>query len=93
LTGVRELANAGYVPGGTKRNLSAVTEHVQWDGASELTRVLLADAQTSGGLLAACPEDRLDAVVGALAGEPAAAVIGRVVEGAPGTISVGGRLD
>ncbi len=92
LAGARELAEAGYVPGGSKRNLSAVEDHVRWDGAPDLTRSLLADAQTSGGLLAACSEDRLEQVLSGLEGEPAAALIGRIVEGTPGTISVTGSL-
>jgi len=55
-----------------------------------VTRVLLGDAQTSGGLLIAVPADRRDALVAALRREhtPAAAVIGRVVPGPAGRISV-----
>jgi selenide,water dikinase len=88
LEGARELAAAGMVPGGTKRNLAAVEAHVGWDEASELTRYLLADAQTSGGLLAACPDDRADDVVRTLG----AAIVGRVVDGARGSIAVTGNL-
>jgi cysteine desulfurase NifS/selenium donor protein len=54
LDGVRELAAAGLAPGGTRDNLSWVTPAVSWPGdASEVDRLLLADAQSSGGLLAA----------------------------------------
>ena len=91
LSGAVELAEAGYIPGGTKRNLSAVEGQVQWDGCTDLTRFLLADAQTSGGLLASIPESRVEKVVAGLDGEPACTVIGRVVEGTPGTISVTGN--
>jgi selenide,water dikinase len=57
---------------------------------SEPTRVLLCDAQTSGGLLLAVPPERADALIAALKKErtPAAARIGRVTAGAPGTIAV-----
>ncbi|MGH2759790.1 MAG: selenide, water dikinase SelD [Actinomycetota bacterium] len=92
LTGVRELAESGNVPGGTVRNLDAVSDAVSWNGASDLTRHLLSDAQTSGGLLAACAPDRLDELLGALSGELACAVVGTVTEGPPGTITVTGDV-
>jgi selenide,water dikinase len=54
LDGAREAAADGYVSGGTRRNLAWVEPHVAWGpGAGELDRLLLADAQTSGGLLVA----------------------------------------
>ncbi|GAA1505662.1 selenide, water dikinase SelD [Sphaerisporangium rubeum] len=52
LDGAREAVRAGYVPGGTRRNLDWVTPHLTGD-ADEETMLLLADAQTSGGLLIA----------------------------------------
>src|SRR5439155_1479933 len=54
------------------------------------TRLLLADSQTSGGLLIAVAAERADALVTALRREatPAAALIGRVVTGTPGAIAV-----
>ncbi|WP_122816720.1 selenide, water dikinase SelD [Nocardioides pantholopis] len=52
LDGVRASYAAGYVPGGSRRNLDWVRPHLAADvGEDEL--VLLADAQTSGGLLVA----------------------------------------
>lgn len=53
LDGAREAAEAGHVSGGTRRNLAWVAPHTDFGGADELTRLLLADAQTSGGLLVA----------------------------------------
>jgi selenide,water dikinase len=53
LDGAREAARAGYVSGGTRRNLDWVTPHADFGAADEETRLLLADAQTSGGLLVA----------------------------------------
>jgi len=54
---VRALAEAGVVPGGTKRNLAWVTAVLDDGGYDEVDCLLLADAQTSGGLLfGATPE-------------------------------------
>jgi selenide, water dikinase len=82
------LASRGIVPGGTQRNLEAA-ERVAW--SNDLTpadRLLCVDAQTSGGLLLAVPPEHESALLEALQREatPAAAVIGRVTKGAPGTI-------
>ncbi len=46
----RETAAAGYVSGGTRRNLDWVRPHLS-SSVDELELLLLADAQTSGGLL------------------------------------------
>ena len=54
LDGAREALRDGYVSGGTRRNLDWVNPHVGWSGRAancEGERLLLADAQTSGGLL------------------------------------------
>ena len=54
LDGARDALDAGYVSGGTRRNLDWVAPHVAWAGRGandERERLLLADAQTSGGLL------------------------------------------
>jgi selenide,water dikinase len=78
LEGVRELIEAGHVPGGTRRNLQDLAEDVTFAAdIDDATRTLLADAQTSGGLLMAVPPSRLEALLGALEGAaPVAAVIG-----------------
>ncbi|MEX2395295.1 MAG: selenide, water dikinase SelD, partial [Actinomycetota bacterium] len=81
LPGVRELVADGQIPGGTKRNLETVDPQISWDGAGDLTRIVLADAQTSGGLLAACPADGVASIRAALAGELACAVIGTIGDG------------
>jgi len=88
----RDMAARGAVPGGTQRNLTSLADAVSFAvGVEETTRVLLCDAQTSGGLLIAVPPDKTEALVTALAREqaPAAAVIGRVVAGPPGRVAVG----
>jgi selenide,water dikinase len=91
LPGARDLAERGAVPGGTTRNAASVAAVVTFaDRVDATARLLLADAQTSGGLLIAVAPDRVDALVAALAREatPAAAVIGRVVAGEAGRITV-----
>jgi selenide, water dikinase len=53
LDGAREALAAGYVSGGTRRNLDWVRPHLDAAGVPEEELLLLADAQTSGGLLVA----------------------------------------
>ncbi len=53
LDGAREAVRAGYVSGGTRRNLEWVRAESDLGGTAEEDRLLLADAQTSGGLLVA----------------------------------------
>ena len=53
LAGAREALRDGYVSGGTRRNLDWVRPHTDLDAVSEDEALLLADAQTSGGLLVA----------------------------------------
>jgi selenide,water dikinase len=66
IDGAREALAAGYVPGGSRRNLAWVAPHADFGRLTEEQLLMLADAQTSGGLL--------------LAGEiPGATVIGELV--------------
>ncbi|MGV9245803.1 selenide, water dikinase SelD [Streptomyces sp. NPDC003710] len=53
LDGAREAVRDGYVSGGTRRNLAWVAPHTDFGDTDADTRLLLADAQTSGGLLVA----------------------------------------
>jgi selenide,water dikinase len=66
IDGALAALRAGYVPGGSRRNLDWVLPHAEVVGVSEERLLLLADAQTSGGLL----------VAGELPGAP---VIGRLM--------------
>jgi selenide,water dikinase len=80
--GVRDLIERDAVPGGTVRNLDSVKDLTRW--ASDLTRVdqlVLADAQTSGGLLIAVDSSRAEDLRAALERyeTPARAIIGEVV--------------
>jgi len=86
-----ELAERGTIPGGTKRNREALDAHVKFGTeVPEPLRVLLFDAQTSGGLLISVEAGQADALVNALEreGTPAAVRIGRVARGTPGSITV-----
>ncbi|WP_229071049.1 selenide, water dikinase SelD [Actinoplanes sp. DH11] len=53
LDGARQALADGYVSGGTRRNLDWVRPHADTGGRAEDELLLLADAQTSGGLLVA----------------------------------------
>jgi selenide,water dikinase len=87
----REYVKAGIAPGGTRANLKVLNDWV--DFASDVTpeeQLLLADAQTSGGLLAAVPEAIAPDVVRALKefGTLARAVVGRITGPGTGRIRV-----
>jgi selenide,water dikinase len=82
LEGVTELAAGGIVPGGSKRNLTYAASITDFDDTvSATTRLLLADAQTSGGLLLCVPDQVADETAARLrdAGAPFAARIGTLV--------------
>jgi selenide,water dikinase len=89
LLGLDALLAAGEVPGGTRRNLAHVRDHLDAPGVGEDDLLVLADAQTSGGLLVALDPAAADDLVTALraAGAPAAR-IGRLTDAAPGTLLV-----
>lgn len=55
MNGARELAEKDLFPSGSRRNYAAYRERVDWDGIEEIDRMMLTDAQTSGGLLVAIP--------------------------------------
>jgi len=85
------LAERGAIPGGSKRNRDTLAPDVKFGvEVPEAIRVLLFDAQTSGGLLIAVDPDRAGALVAALEreGTPAAARIGRLTRGVAGAMTV-----
>lgn len=83
IEGARELAALGIVPGGTTRNLDWVSDSLDTGDAGDVGVTLLADAQTSGGLLLGMvSRDAGRAAVTELrASGHNAAVIGGVTEG------------
>jgi len=87
----RELAEADYAPGGTERNLAHVAPIVEWEGAiDQAMRLVLADAQTAGGLLLALPQEKAEVLVSRLKDEGLhdATIIGELTGGQPGRIVV-----
>lgn len=83
LDGVRELARRDLFPDGSRRNHAALAGLVDWGGLGESEQLVLADAQTSGGLLVALPPTGANRF---RADCPAACQIGEVVDG--GAISI-----
>ena len=91
IDGIYDLALAGSIPGGTKNNLKYVGDFMTWGSEiSELQKFILADAQTSGGLLIFIPEEKSKALLDDLhkAGIEKAAIIGKIVENEINTIFV-----
>ncbi len=83
LDGARELAEAGMVPGGSRRNLAWADDRLDRGGHDELEVLLLADAQTSGGLLfGTSPAGAHEALDRLESAGHTAAVVGRVLDGA-----------
>ncbi len=68
------------IPGGSRENLKTANAFTEWNGVPDERKILLADAQTSGGLLLCVRPQLLDAVMRILKKHraPCAAVIGRI---------------
>ena len=96
IEGAVALAESGVAPGGTHRNLQSLECDVSWDGAiSDVEKILLADAQTSGGLLISVHPDKTAALLAALSERgldgDSVSVVGAVEAAANGVeIAVGG---
>ncbi len=91
IPGLWPLAQDGIAPGGSRRNLESLRDAVVWEnGISREARMVLADAQTSGGLLMAVAPDKAERLMDALVdvGVEGAAIIGEVVEDPQGGIRV-----
>ncbi len=91
LPGTMDLARRNVVPGGTVRNHEFLDRYVAWGDLPREEQLVLADAQTSGGMLIAT---RDPARLHDAAGERGVPLrqVGRVVEGTPGRVAVAGRL-
>lgn len=91
LPGAQQLAEQDWAPGGSEKNLQHVSPWVNFrDEVNAATRILLADAQTAGGLLLALPKEAARHLVARLheAGLRESAIVGELMEGEPGTITV-----
>ena len=75
------LIQKDCVPGGSRQNQETASARVDWGAATTSQKVLLTDAQTSGGLLLCVRKTRLDAVLAllGLSRTLSAAVVGRIV--------------
>jgi selenophosphate synthase len=80
---VLDLSRRDIVAGGTKRNHSSLQEVTDWGDLTTPEQIVLADAQTSGGLLVAADRSPSTELF---------TEIGEVVAGVPGSISVTGRV-
>ena len=93
LPGTLDLANEGVVPSGTRSNHLFVSPHMDWGSLTKAEQLVLADAQTSGGLLIAVAPDRAGAMWQALTSRDVlAAEIGTVEPGDAGRIAIRGTL-
>jgi selenide,water dikinase len=91
LDGVLDLARRDVVAGGTKRNQAWLNPTTDWGELTTPEQLVLADAQTSGGLLLATEDP--DALLDALQTQGATGhVIGEIAEGSVGTVQVRGRV-
>jgi selenide,water dikinase len=77
---IGDLIEQNCVPEGSRQNLYAATVAVDWGSTDEASKILLTDAQTSGGLLLCVTEANLGKVLNILrkARTPSAAVIGKI---------------
>jgi selenide, water dikinase len=86
ISAAREYALRGIAPGGTHANWRYLAEWVEYGpGLSKEEQLLLCDAQTSGGILAAIRPDRAGAAISALRamGATESAIIGQLEAGPP----------
>ncbi|PYK94532.1 MAG: selenide, water dikinase SelD [Verrucomicrobia bacterium] len=76
-----ELIARDCIPGGSRDNLKSANSIVDWQKTPQPQRILLTDAQTSGGLLLAVAPSRLNKVLALLKRNrtTCAAIIGKIV--------------
>ncbi len=92
LQGVGQLANQGFIPSGSKRNLAWVKNSIETNNTDSLSQLLLADAQTSGGLLIALDASKAQSAIEQLnSNGHQSSIIGRIVPGI-GKIRLRGNL-
>ncbi len=86
----QEMAAMDIVPGGSLNNLDFVSPHVSFSNEiSRIDRIILADAQTSGGLLISLPEDQAKILLTSLNQNGiTTAIVGRMTDKGEGKIIV-----
>jgi selenide,water dikinase len=80
---VLELIEMGCIPGAAFRNLEFAEKDIHFDPTLDYNhKMLVADAQTSGGMLISAPKEKADQILADIvkAGYPFAAVIGAISE-------------
>ena len=87
---VKNFAVAGVIPGGSYNNLDFVADFVNFGNLPRTDKLLLCDAQTSGGLLIAVPAEETDKLLSDLqsVGVREATVIGEFTSGGKGVITI-----
>ncbi|MCK5169529.1 MAG: selenide, water dikinase SelD [Bacteroidales bacterium] len=86
-----EFATSNIIPGGSTNNLNHFSKYIDWDtNISDIEKIILCDAQTSGGLLFTIPMSNKDEVIKQLkeSGIEFASHIGNCVSKGNGVISV-----
>ncbi len=83
LPGASELVGNGIFPGGTQRNLNFVDPFVDWSADLKYEdKIILSDAQTSGGLLISVSQEKTQSLLDSLIshGVGDAMVVGEIVK-------------
>ena len=91
INGTKELAEKGFIPGGSKRNFKTSENYTKFsESMSEIGKIILADAQTSGGLLISLSENQANEFLNRFRDETGmeAAIIGKIFEKEKDTIAV-----
>ena len=91
LPGVWDLLEKNVVPGGTFRNMNGVEDSVDWDESlTDQQRLLMCDAQTSGGLLISVTKDKVEKLLSELkiSGVETRVIVGEITAANSGRILV-----
>jgi selenide,water dikinase len=91
LPGVWDLLEQNVVPGGTFRNMNGVEDSMDWDDAlTDQQRLLMCDAQTSGGLLISVTKDNVEQLLSELeiSGVENRVIVGEITAANAGRIRV-----
>ena len=91
LLGVWDLLEKNVVPGGTFRNMNGVEDSVDWDESlTDQQRLLMCDAQTSGGLLISVTKDKVEKLLSELeiSGVETRVIVGEITAENSGRILV-----
>jgi selenide, water dikinase len=88
ISGAMALFEGGLVPDGCSRNRSDAARYVEWGSVPPEVQLMICDPQTSGGLLLATSDPERITTMLRERGLSEAGVVGRLIEGEPGKISI-----